>query len=69
MHSGQNSVTNDELQSYIDKIDNMAQTVETFPLHSNEKQQIYDKIVKVSITFSFVEQNTHHEHILQQRPR
>ena len=48
MHSGENSVTDDELISHIDKIQNMVQlTVPTQLLQNAEHQLIYDRIVKV----------------------
>ena len=52
MHSGENSVTDDELISHIDKIQNMVQhTVPTQLLQNAEHQLIYDKIVKVCMNF------------------
>ena len=48
MHSGQNSVTNDELVSHIDKLQKMVHLVVPAPLLQDaEHQLIYDNIVKV----------------------
>ena len=48
MHSGENSVTDDELISHVDKIQNMVQlTVPINILQNAEHKLIYDKIVKV----------------------
>ena len=48
MHSGESSVTDDELISHIDKIQNMVQlTVPANILRNLEHQLIYDRIVKV----------------------
>ena len=51
MHSGQNSVTDNELISHIDNIQQMVQlTVPTPLLLDEEHKLIFEKIVKVCMT-------------------
>ena len=48
IHVGQYCVTNDDLNSYVRQITNMAQIVFSLPTMPDKEKDIYNKIVEVS---------------------